>query len=181
MRWQTTVLLPTDALEVLCDTVKKAKQGLSPPDSTEAIKNVGAAAEPWLLSQRQWQCSQCERPATSLYQALALGTAKSTGSVCVANAVPSFPSCDNDSCRRHIYDAQKQMRQEQQRQPATTTNANNDSVNKCAGAMQACMHCKKTTFYLLSAQDKPTKFKSCSRCLRVQYWCVNCYGCPSTL
>jgi hypothetical protein len=38
--------------------------------------------------------------------------------------------------------------------------------------LQECTRCKKTTCY--KTKDKTTNFKSCSRCMRVRYWCVLC-------
>ena len=176
--------LSTEALEVLHDAGKRSLQGLPPPlASTEAIMNVGAAAIPWLLSQRQWQCNQCERPATTLNFAMGLGITD-TGAVCVANASPCLPACgNNNSCFRRNTDAGGKMRREMRSQPARTEANDPSSILPgiaCAraGEIQVCIRCHKTNLY---QGDKTTKFKSCSRCLRVRYWCVNCYGCPSTL
>jgi hypothetical protein len=68
------VKLPSDALESLCDAAKSIVLGVPPPPaSSHAINNVGKAGAPWLLSQRQWQCNQCDRPAVGLNQSMGLG------------------------------------------------------------------------------------------------------------
>jgi hypothetical protein len=78
----------------------------------------------------------------------------------------SLFACCN-SCNNKNVDAQKQMmREELRRQPANRRQQPAENY----GEMQQCENCTKTTLY--RTQDKSTKFKSCSRCLRVRYWCV---------
>ena len=103
--------LSTEA-QFLCDSMNQFQQrGLPPPPaSIQALKDVGNAAAPWLLSQRQWQCTQCERPATTLGQSMAVWRGvDDTDAVCAINSVPSLPVCDNDSCDRKNIDAGRQM------------------------------------------------------------------------
>jgi hypothetical protein len=141
-----------------------------PTHPSPACNGCALATENLTVSLALPTCSLCD------FIALALD---SNGSVCIINMVPSLPVCDNDSCDRKNRDAQQRMVRELRRQPADTAIARNVSLDESFGEMQECVHCKKTTFY--------PKFKNCSHCLTVKYWCVLCpidafcRVCPSTL
>ena len=96
-------------------------------------------------------------------------------SVEAINVVPCLPSCDNERCWLTNTDACYQMARGLRNIGSTGTMSH----------IQSCEHCEKTTLFY--TEDKSTKFKNCSRCLRVKYWCVlcpldtYCHDCPSTL
>ena len=135
----------------------------------------GRRNAPWLLSQRSWQCTTCERPATRLSKMMGLLDSDDSLSVEAINVVPCLPSCDNERCWLTNTDACYQMARGLRNIGSTGTMSH----------IQSCEHCEKTTLFY--TEDKSTKFKNCSRCLRVKYWCVlcpldtYCHDCPSTL
>ena len=74
---------------------KQLAQGFpATPEAGKAIKDVGFAATPWLLSQKQWQCMQCERPATQLSHQMTLGSSP-LDPLLATNSVPWCVPPDN--------------------------------------------------------------------------------------
>jgi hypothetical protein len=189
------VVIPDWAMEVLVTACQRMRQGLPPSaESEQVINGVGRSAHTWLLAQRRWQCSHCERPATRLSHSMSLGSGglgNMLGSpVFATNQVPCLPMCDDPTCSHKTQQAQTSSIREQRHHPVSASSLPGISGMEMTdelrhlmqegglgaphgrtngdGELHRCEHCDKTSY------ANTSKFKGCARCLRVRYWCVLC-------